>query len=215
MSDVLYDVPTEGYDYNGTYADSSQGALLAKEALWSELRVRQSDVGSGTTGDLLPPKECLDAEYGNVLEGLEQSSEASSELMSAQVHLIFLSMAEVTAFVRPLIERVEELAELANEEEDQQALSPLSLRGFLRFLYLHRARVATRPQLILTTDGLLRAIWRRSRDHRIGVRFLDDKIVSFVTFLPDTVRPTQINRVGGECSIEGFFRCVSVDRLGE
>jgi len=215
MSDVLYDVPTDAYDYNRTYVDSSQGALLAKQALWSELRERRSDVGFSTAGDSLSSKEYRDTEYGNVFEGLEKSSGASSELMSAQVHLVFLSMAEVTAFVRPLIERVEELVELANEEGDQQALSPLSLRGFLRFLYLHRARVATRPQLILTTEGLLRAIWRRSRDHRIGVRFLDDKIVSFVTFLPDAVRPTQINRVGGECSIESFFQCVSVDGLGE
>lgn len=162
------------------------------------------------------PTKASDMDYGGALHHaaeLDRSSEMLSDSMSVEDHLVFLSMAELAGFLPPLIRRVEELVELAGAEEDQQALSPLSLRGFLRFLYLHRSRIASTPQLILTTEGLLRAIWRKGRDHRIGIRFLDDRMVSFVTFLPDGARPTQINRVGGESSIEGFSRCVSIDSL--
>ena len=145
---------------------------------------------------------------------LVRSSEAVTDEMSTDVHLVFLSIGESEAFLQPLVRRIQELAALANTEEDQHALRPRSLRGFFKFLYLHRSRVHSRPQLILTMEGSLRAIWRRSRDDRVAVRFLDDATVSFVTFLPDQDRPTQINRVGGECSIEEFFRCVGLKALG-
>ena len=231
MSDVLYDVPSDELNYKLTYPESRQSAFLAKEALSNRLRmeayephfqrriVTLSDpIGSTHTSDLVMPTKALDkGDWGDFDHPSElvRSSEALSDWMSVEDHLVFLSMADLAGFLSPLIGRVKELVELAVAEEDQMALNPLSLRGFLRFLCLHRSRVVSRPQLILTTEGFLRAIWRRSRDHRIGVRFVDDKVVSFVTFLPDSARPTQINRVGGESSIEGFFRCVSIDALGD
>lgn len=228
MSDVLYDVPNDEFNYKLTYPENRQSAFLAKEALSTRLRLEAyepdiqqrvatwSDPVGSLTGDPVMPTKVSGMDYGGSLHhspGLDKSSEVLSDSMSVEDHLAFLSMAELADFLRPLIERVEELVELAGAEEDQQALNPLSLRGFFRFLYLHRSRIMSRPQLILTTEGLLRAIWRRSRDHRIGIRFLDDRVVSFVTFLPDSARPTQINRVGGESSIDGFFRCVSIDSL--
>ena len=230
MSDVLYDVPNDEFNYKLTYPEIGQSAFLAKEALSARLRLEAyepdvqrrvatwSDPDWSLTGDPVMPTKVPDMDYGGSLHHraeLDRSSEVPSDSMSVEDQLVFLSMAELDDFLRPLVGRVKELVGLAGAEEDQQALNPLSLRGFFRFLYLHRSRIVSRPQLILTTEGLLRAIWRRSRDHRIGIRFLDDRMVSFVTFLPDGARPTQINRVGGESSIEGFFRCVSIDSLSD
>lgn len=228
MSDILYDVPNDEFNHKLTYPENRPSAFLAKEALATRLRLEAyepdiqrrvatwSDPVGSLTGDPVMPTKGSDMDYGGSLYDtaeLDRSSEALSDSMSVEDHLTFLSMAELANFLLPLIRRVEELVELAGAEEDQQALNPLSMRGFFRFLYMHRSRVVSRPELILTTEGLLRAIWRRSRDHRIGIRFLDDRMVSFVTFLPDSARPTQINRVGGESSIEGFFRCVSIESL--
>lgn len=230
MSDVLYDVPNDQFDHKLTYPENRPSAYLAKEALATRLRLEAyepdmqrrvatwSDPVRSITGDPVMPMKPTNMGFGGSLYDtaeIGRSSEALSDSMSVEDHLTFLSMAELANFLLPLIRRVEELVELAGAEEGQQALNPLSLRGFFRFLYMHRSRVVSRPELILTTEGLLRAIWRRSRDHRIGIRFLDDKVVSFVTFLPDSARPTQINRVGGQSSIGGFFRCVSIDSLGD
>ena len=145
--------------------------------------------------------------------GEDLGSAVSTDEMSSDQHLVFLSLGDVPPFLQPIVTRIKDLARLARDEEDQQALKPRSLRGLFRFLYVHQSRIRVRPQLILTSEGLLRGIWRRSRDYRVAVRFLDDSTVSFVTFLPDRVRPTRINRVGGESSIDGFFASVGIEEL--
>lgn len=230
MSDVLFELPSEDAPYEPTYTDVRPTALLAKEAWANRLRrgtdaswvlepveTRTDSLVIERTGDVLSSPITPNTGRHEPWEDAHQfkkSSEVLSDEMSADEFLVFLSMVDSTAFLEPLIGRIEELTELARLEEDQNALSPFSLRGLFRFLYSHRSRIHSRPQLILTTEGLLRAIWRRSRDHRVAIRFLDAARVSFVAFLPDHVRPTQINRIGGESSIEGFFRCVGLEAFG-
>ena len=229
MSDVLFELPMERYLDEPTYAAVRPTAMLAKEAL--DNRVRSRTVGSsayqsvGTWTDTIGiehtgvrsstmTRNTSDDQFWEDLPRFKVSSEVLADEMSADVFLLFLSMVDAAEFLRPLINRIKKLAELARSEQDQNALSPSSLRGLFRFLYSHRSRIHSRPQLILTTEGLLRAIWRRSRDHRIAIRFLDAARVSFVAFLPDEARPTQINRIGGESSIDGFFRCVGLEAFG-
>ena len=112
---------------------------------------------------------------------------------------------KVDGFLRPLTQRIVELVHLASEDDEQAALRPKSLEGFCRFLSLHGERIESRPQLVLTLDGYLRAVWRKGKGHRIALRFIDDKRLAFVTFLPDSFRPTQTNHIGGESSIEAVF----------
>ena len=119
---------------------------------------------------------------------------------------------KVDGFLRPLIQRIVELGHLASEDDEQEALRPKSLEGFCRFLSLHGERIESRPQLVLTLDGYLRAVWRKGKGHRIALRFIDDKRLAFVTFLPDSFRPTQTNHVGGESSIEAVFDTMAVSR---
>ena len=81
----------------------------------------------------------------------------------------------VDGFLRPLNQRIAELACLASEDDEQEAFRPKSLEGFCRFLSLHGERIESRPQLVLTLDGYLRAVWRKGKGHRIALRFIDDK----------------------------------------
>ena len=110
----------------------------------------------------------------------------------------------------PLVRRIAQLATLAADEEDQEAIRSESLTGLFRFLHRHRRRVHTTPQLVLTPQGHLRAEWRRSKDCRVAVRFLDDRRVSFVSFLPDRNDPAKVNRTSGGASIDGFFDAAGV-----
>ena len=137
-----------------------------------------------------------------------ESTDADLPDLLTDQRLLFLSACEVDDFLDPLISRIGMLAQLAAEEEDQEAIRSDSFAGFLRFLYVHRPRIWRRPQLVLTPEGHLRAEWRETRDHRLAVRFLDENRVTFVSFAPDPHDPTQINRVGGSSSVYGFFETI-------
>ena len=144
--------------------------------------------------------------------GQEVSWHETSIIPSDQ-YLQFLALGKTEDFLEPVIDRVRLLCEMARVEEDQRALRSGSLVGLFRFMYAHRHHIVDTPQVVLTTDGYLRAEWRRSRDCRVSVRFLDENTVSFVTFLPDRYMPTHINRVGGDSSIKGFFENTGVAAL--
>lgn len=120
---------------------------------------------------------------------------------------------DVGEFLRPLIERTIDLIGFANEDDGQQSPRPKSLAGFFKLLYIHRDRIETPPQLVLTLDGHLRAVWRRSKEHRIAVRFIDDKNVAFMAFLPDRFRPTRTVHIGGESSVEAVFDTIGLKKI--
>ena len=145
------------------------------------------------------------------------SMDVPSEFLHGQMqsseYLFLLSNTVQDSFLEPLSARVQELALLALEEDGQCALSQESLIGFWRFFFLHRSKIASRPQLVLTMEGNLKAIWEKDHNHRIAVRFMDDASVSYVTFFPDQFRPTQICRKGGNSSIEGFFENTGITRI--
>lgn len=117
-------------------------------------------------------------------------------------------VGDVDDFSLPLIQRIAELIGLAAEDDEQEALRPQSLEGFFKFLSIHREHIESRPELVLTLEGCLRAVWRKGKGHRIALRFIDDKRIFFVTSLPDSSRPTQTNYVSGESSIDAILGTV-------
>ena len=142
----------------------------------------------------------------SALSPMDSVSTLRLHKMQSNEYPFFLSNTVQDSFLEPLSARVQELALLVLEEDDQCALSQESLIGFWRFFYLHRSKIASRPQLVLAMDGNLRAIWEKDHNQRIAVRFIDDASVSYVTFYPDQLRPTQICRKGGNSSIEVFLK---------
>jgi len=235
MPDVRYDTPKETLR-SVTVQPLARYAKLASLALMPTF-VQMQDASA------LPPmasvpmfglhKEPLDEgsapihpyqEMRSPYEYIESIQQVDLGISNASLHgemqsneyLFFLSNTVQDSqdnFVESLSRRVQELALLALEEDDQCALSLESLIGFWRFCYLHRPRIGPRPQLVLTMEGDLRAIWEEDINHRIAVRFIDNASVSYVTFFPDRFRPTQICRKSGNSSIEGFFENAGIGRI--
>ncbi len=182
----------------GSQPRSSMGSLI--DVASSPLQLAQRDLARSS-------RVATRTVTASVSQGSASTGADLSDLLTDQ-RLLFLSACEVDDFLDPLISRVGMLAQLAAEEEDQEAVRSDSFAGFLRFLYAHRPRIWRRPQLVLTPEGHLRAEWRETRDHRIAVRFLDENRVTFVFFAPDPHDPTQISRVGGSSSVYSFFETI-------
>lgn len=133
----------------------------------------------------------------------------ADHLMAGANHTLpLLSTGQIDEFLNPLISRIGTLAQLAAEDEDQEAIRPESIAGFLHFLHVHRTHVRRRPQLVLTPAGHLRAEWRETGDYRIAVTFLHPDEVTFVSFAPDARHHASINRVGGSSSVGRFFETI-------
>lgn len=227
MFDVHYGTPKETHQ-SVTAQPLTQYAKLASLALMqgasalppmssvSMFRLCKEPLDEGSASHHLHQEK----QYRN--EDIESLQQVSLDVSNALLHgemqsneyLFFLSNTIQDSFVESLLSRrIQELALLALEEDDQCALSQESLIGFWRFFYLHRSNIDSRPQLVLTMEGDLRAIWEKDRNHRIAVRFINDASVSYVTFFPDQFRPTQICRKGGNSSIEGFFENAGIGRI--
>lgn len=192
MAEVAYALPDDSDSMGTSFRADTRLAGLATEALTSGyLRTR----ARSNVDDISP-------------------SWHVRSIMPSDQYLQFLASGELDTFMEPIIHRIRLLCDLASKEDDQKALRPESLVGFFRFMYIHRNRVADcPPQLILTTEGYLRAEWRRSRDCRVAVRFVDMRTVSFVTFLPDKHVRSRINRIGGNSSTQGFFENTGITTL--
>lgn len=237
MAEVEYGSPRMG-GTNTSLRNNTQIAGLAAEALASRHRGYGKDELTRRTWpeggqldfqpDVLWPaaeqetlqrREMWD-QFARQTRRLQGSYGAAAEVSWSQTpnftsdqYLQFLMAGQDVEFLTPLIARIRLLMDMAAEDEDQRALRTDSLVGFFRFLYVHKDRINEPPQLVLTMAGYLRAEWRRSRDCRVAVRFVDRNTISFVTFLPDRHVPAQINRVGGDSSISGFFENTGIAAL--
>lgn len=238
MAEVAYGFPDEA-DAVTSFKTGTQLAELATEALtnrplreltrnrggdttratvWSTAEVRRPAVDDHSEQEFHSSwRGCVRAEKtdSSMAPG-ELGHEVSwheTSIIPTDQYLQFLAVGETEQFLKPVVDRVRLLCEMASAEEDQRALRPGSLVGLFRFMYAHKLRIVDTPQLVLTTDGYLRAEWRRSRDCRVAVRFVDENTVSFVTFLPDRYVPTHINRVGGDSSVNGFFENTGIAAL--
>lgn len=224
MAEVAYGLPDS--PQKGSSADDIEMADLALKAVASRY-TSSIEVGSETNtskpsfAEALP-RVRLSASSDIVVDTWSRlklaqditpstrtkSTDAALPDLLADQRLFFLSAGQNDDFLNPMISRIRTLARLAAEEDDQEAIRSGSLTGFLRFIYVHRPRISSRPQLVLTPEGHLRAEWRKTRDYRIAVRFLDQSRVTFVSFAPDPRDPTVINRVGGSSTVHGFFETI-------
>lgn len=225
MLDVRYDTPKETLQ-SVTAQPLARYAQLASLALIPTF-TKMQDVSASPSMDSMstldkgsasihPYQEMQSlGEYIKYIQlfSLDVSNAFLHGEMQSNEYLFFLSSTVQDGFVESLNRRIQELALLALEEDDQCALSQESLIGFWRFFYLHRSKIDSRPQLVLTMEGDLRAIWEKNNNHRIAVRFIDNASVSYVTFFPDQFRPTQICRKGGNSSVEGFFENTGIGRI--
>ncbi len=133
---------------------------------------------------------------------------------SVDFYLTLLRKSKPHSFVEPMIERVEELRQLAAEEgPGQNAPNSNSLKGFFRFIYTNRTRIKRRPRLVLTYEGNLRAEWKKRFNDRAVVEFLNPIDLKFVLMRPNVAHRTRINRSSGSSTVDTFFQDLGIDEL--
>jgi len=105
---------------------------------------------------------------------------------------------------RRLAARLRDLLEIAREEQPEQAPPAAeSLETFLGFLARHRG--LRYPDVVLTPEGNARATWRRDRNQRLALEFLDDGDLRFVIFAPDPRHPYKTVRAAGAATIDSVL----------
>lgn len=97
--------------------------------------------------------------------------------------------------------RLDDLLQIAEEEEIQVAAEPL--KTFAEFLRSQPG--LTRPKIVLTPAGNVRAIWRDARHKHFTAEFLRNENVRFVVFASDPSQPKRIARLSGTVSTEGLL----------
>jgi hypothetical protein len=105
---------------------------------------------------------------------------------------------------RRLAARLRDLLEIAREEQPEQAPPAAeSLETFLDFLARHRG--LSYPDVVLTPEGNARATWRRGRNQRLALEFLDDGDLRFVIFAPDPRHTYKTIRAAGAATIDSVL----------
>lgn len=105
-----------------------------------------------------------------------------------------------------LAQRLDELEEIAEEEAPDQAPIDLnSLLGFLRFLERNAELHLKCPEIVLTSNGQIRAEWGRVSIHFFAIRFIDHEDVQFVVVAPDPENVRKTVRGVAICSIRSVL----------
>jgi hypothetical protein len=122
----------------------------------------------------------------------------------ATVHnLVRLIRESSISHVQRIAERVEHLLAISIQEQPEScAMSSNSIKGFMKFLELHKN--IRYPNLTLTPNGEIYAQWKRGRS-LLGIQFLSDLDVKFVVFTPNPQHPEKTNRVSGSDTVDRIF----------
>lgn len=133
--------------------------------------------------------------------------ESNKPSVALEVLNEFLTSKGKETFPQTLIERLSYLEEVSEEEYPEQGLiSEGSLRFFLCFIqWLTRLSAFDYPDVVLTPDGNIRAIWRSEKNRYFALEFLQDGIVRFVAFYPGSRAPSKMIRSSGMTTIDNLL----------
>ena len=139
-------------------------------------------------------------ELFSVLESTKQS-------IVLEVLKEFLNSSGKEAFPKDLIERLTYLEEVSEEEYPEQGLiSEGSLRFFLHFIqWLTRFPSFDYPDVVLTPEGNISAIWKPAKNRYFDLEFLKDGVVRFVGSYPGTKAPSKMIRFSGRTTIDNLL----------
>lgn len=100
-----------------------------------------------------------------------------------------------------LVERLKFLAEVSEDPHDP-VMSYGSLKHFISYIKAHKL---SRPELVLSAVGNVRAEWRPDRAHHFAAEFLPDGLVKFVVFVQSENDQKKIERVAGITSLKKLW----------
>jgi len=133
--------------------------------------------------------------------------ESNKQSIVLEVLKEFLDSAGKETFPKDLIERLTYLEEVSEEEYPEQGLiSEGSLRFFLHFIqWLTRFPSFDYPDVVLTPEGNIRALWKPTKNRYFALEFLKDGVVRFVAFYPGSKVPSKTTRISGITTIDDLL----------
>ncbi|MGC8501071.1 MAG: hypothetical protein ACP5OS_07860 [Leptospirillia bacterium] len=119
----------------------------------------------------------------------------------------FLASKGKETFPQTLIERISYLEEVSEEEYPEQGLiSEGSLRFFLCFIqWLSRFPAFDYPDVVLSPEGNICAIWKPTKNRYFDLEFLKDGVVRFVGSYPGTKAPSKMIRFSGRTTVDNLL----------
>ena len=133
--------------------------------------------------------------------------ESNKQSIVLEVLKEFWDSAGQETFPKVLIERLTYLEEVSEEEYPEQGLiSEGSLRFFLHFIqWLTRFPTFDYPDVVLTPEGNISAIWKPAKNRYFDLEFLKDGVVRFVGSYPGTKAPSKMIRFSGRATIDNLL----------
>lgn len=108
------------------------------------------------------------------------------------------------SYAERLASRLKFLVDAAKEEEpDEVAISPQSLRNFV--IFLQSTAKLKYPDIVLTPSKNIQAQWRTASNRHFAVEFLPTGDARFVIFSPDPRHPEKTIRLSGLASIDSLL----------
>jgi hypothetical protein len=128
-----------------------------------------------------------------------QEGDAEAKEIISHVRVLDLDFRE------RLSARLQFLLECSKEEDPEQiAISPDSLKDFIAFLGLFATDELTYPDIVLSPTKNIRVQWQSGMNKRIVIEFLGNRRVQFVIFRPDSNDAQNPIRLSGFSSIESM-----------
>ena len=133
--------------------------------------------------------------------------ESNKQSIVLEVLKEFWDSAGQETFPKVLVERLTYLEEVSEEEYPEQGLiSEGSLRFFLHFIqWLTRFPTFDYPDVVLTPEGNISAIWKPAKNRYFDLEFLKDGVVRFVGSYPGTKAPSKMIRFSGRTTIDNLL----------
>ena len=143
----------------------------------------------------------------SVLESTKQSIVLDKQSIVLEVLKEFWDSAGKETFPKDLIDRLAYLEKVSEEEFPEQGLiSEGSLRFFLFFIqWLTRFKTYEYPDVVLTPEGNIRALWKPTKNRYFALEFLKDGVVRFVAFYPGSKVPSKTTRISGITTVDDLL----------
>jgi hypothetical protein len=143
--------------------------------------------------------------FESIDENRIQETDAEARKIISHLHVLDLDFGE------RLSARLKFLLECSKEEDPEQiAISPDSLKDFVAFWGPLATEELKYPDIVLSPIKNIRVLWQNGMNKRTVIEFLGDKRVQFVIFRPDPNDAQNPIRLSGFSSVESIMREILV-----
>lgn len=148
-------------------------------------------------------REQIKEETENPFEIIEETLSGHVRIMKFLKSDLYKIRDDLERIVTP---RIKELIDDIDEDDDPEQ-RPVNVNSFKNFISFLTININTAiPSFVVTYQGNIRALWRKSRKQHLAVEFHPDETVTYVIFAPNIDKPEKIMRSSGTISQRNLFR---------